>query len=185
MTLLLIGAGALALSSVYLLVRRRVPARPRERVVLVGRPGATPNAPRVELSAAGAWPLPFIERAERLQLGPFAVQLSVRRARARGGARVDASLDARLSVQTGSSALLHHGLEALLGKSPDEIAALASVLLHGKLIAALAQHEPPETPGELDRVVAEVFFSAAPMLDTIALELDRETLVIDVRRCAE
>jgi len=135
----------------------------------------------VQLLPGGAWVQPLIERAERLYLGPFAVQLSVHGARASGQRRVDASLDARVTIQPGSPALKQQGLEALLGKTPQQISEIAGVMLRGKLVVALARHPVPTGPADLDPILAEVFFSAAPLLDTIGLELDRETLVIDVK----
>jgi len=170
-----------ALASVTLWMARWVRPRPRERIVLLGRPGKTPDAPRVELLTSAVWPLPGLERAARLPLGPFAVQLDVKRARARGGVRVDVRLDARLSIKVGQ-VLKEHGLEALLGKSPDEIAAIAAVLLRGNLVVALARHPVPESDGARDQLLAEIFFLAAPLLDTLALELDRDTLSLDVAR---
>jgi len=135
----------------------------------------------VQLLPGGAWVQPLIERAERLHLGPFAVQLSIRGARAGGQRRVDASLDARVAIQSGSPALMQQGLEALLGKTPQQISEIAGVMLRGKLVVALARHPVPAGPADLDPILAEVFFAAAPLLDTIGLELDRETLVIDVK----
>jgi uncharacterized membrane protein YqiK len=170
-----------ALASLTLWMANWVRPRPRERLVLLGRPGKTPDAPRVKLLASAVWPLPVLERVERLPLGPIAVQLDVKRARAQGGERVDARLDARLSIRVGQ-VLAEQGLEALLGKSPDEIAAIAGVLLRGNLVVALARHPLPADDGARDRLLAELFFLAAPLLDTLALELDRDTLRLDVVR---
>jgi uncharacterized membrane protein YqiK len=176
----ILGALAfVALAALVAFAANWVRPRPRERLVLLGRARKTPDAPRVRVLASAVWPIPLLERAERLPLGPIPVQLDLKRARAQGGERVDARLDARLTVQVGQ-ALQEHGLEALLGKTPEQIAAIAGVLLRGKLVVALARHPVPTTPGERDQLVAELFFLAAPLLDTIALELERDTLSLDV-----
>lgn len=171
----------LGLSLLGLALGSFAPARPRERLVLLGRGAETAASPRVQLLAGGAFAQPFVERVERLPLGPFAVQLRLTGARIRDGRRVDASLDARLVLAPGSPALHQHGLQALLGRSPQQISEIAAVMLRGKLVVALARHGLPGSTDDLDPLLAEIFFAAAPLMDTIGLELDRDTLAIDVR----
>lgn len=167
----------LVLLSLVLAMRSWVGARPRERVLLLGARGPVPDAPKVRLLPGGGFPMPLLERAERLHVGPFAVQLSLPYVRCQGGRRVDVELDARVTLQVASEGFRQHGMEALLGRTPEQVSALVAVLLRGRLVAALSRMPPPESA---DPLLAEVFFSAAPLLDTLGLELDRDSLMVKV-----
>jgi uncharacterized membrane protein YqiK len=173
------AAVLLALISALLVSRQRVRAGPREAVVRLGRREHYPAAAAYQVIHGAGWVWPALERAERLPLGPFSVEVEL--ASVKLGERwARATLGCRVSFHTARPELLRRGVEALLGRSAGEIREIAEIVLGGKLLGALTQVGLPRFDADRDKMRAEVLFEGAALLDTIGLELDIDSLAIEV-----
>lgn len=122
--------------------------------------------------------LPWIERADVVDLGGVTVTLESLEVRSAAGPSVRLHLTAELRI-TSDPAGLHRALEGLFGKTREEIAALARQVLVGTLVGVAASTTPEEMardPSRLELIVAEESFSA---IHRLGLELERVQITLD------
>ena len=115
--------------------------------------------------------VPLVEEVTAMDLGNMIIELHVRNALTRGGIRLTVEAVANVKV-AGQEPAIHHAVERLLGKSSDEIKALAQVTLESNLRGVLAMLTPEQVNADRDAFALAMLAEAENDLKSLGLDLD-------------
>lgn len=115
--------------------------------------------------------VPLVEEVTAMDLGNMIIELHVRNALTRGGIRLTVEAVANVKV-AGQEPAIHHAVERLLGKSSDEIKALAQVTLESNLRGVLAMLTPEQVNADRDAFARAMLAEAENDLQSLGLDLD-------------
>lgn len=149
---------------------------PNELLVISGRRVEGGRGYRL-IRGGRALRVPLLERAERMDLSPFRVELSLRFVHAKRERVSDLSAWARVRLD-GSEPGVHRAVERFLGRTKDEIRVVAQETLEGvvrDVISGLSIEELDEDA----KVHASLRHSGEEALASIGLELEDLRLVRD------
>lgn len=115
--------------------------------------------------------VPLVEDVTAMDLGNMIIELHVNNALTRGGIRLTLEAVANVKV-AGQEPAIHHAVERLLGKSRDEIKALAQVTLESNLRGVLAMLTPEQVNADRDAFARAMLAEAENDLQSLGLDLD-------------
>ena len=157
----------------YTLKNLLVVSSPNEVVILSG------SANRVEGRTVGyrsirggrAVRIPLLERVDRMDLSNIAVDISVKGAYSKGGIPLNVNGVAHVKLP-GEEPRLSNAVERFLGRSLEEIAAVARETLEGNVRGVLAQLTPEEANQDKDAFVSKLLDEAEHDMLRMGLVLD-------------
>jgi flotillin len=115
--------------------------------------------------------VPLVEEVTAMDLGNMIIELHVNNALTSGGIRLTLEAVANVKV-AGQEPAIHHAVERLLGKSRDEIKALAQVTLESNLRGVLAMLTPEQVNADRDAFARAMLAEAENDLQSLGLDLD-------------
>jgi flotillin len=115
--------------------------------------------------------VPWVEEVTAMDLGNMIIELHVNNALTSGGIRLTLEAVANVKV-AGQEPAIHHAVERLLGKSRDEIKALAQVTLESNLRGVLAMLTPEQVNANRDVFARAMLAEAENDLQSLGLDLD-------------
>jgi len=115
--------------------------------------------------------VPLVEDVTAMDLGNMIIELHVNNALTSGGIRLTLEAVANVKV-AGQEPAIHHAVERLLGKSRDEIKALAQVTLESNLRGVLAMLTPEQVNADRDAFARAMLAEAENDLQSLGLDLD-------------
>ena len=115
--------------------------------------------------------VPLVEDVTAMDLGNMIIELHVDNALTSGGIRLTLEAVANVKV-AGQEPAIHHAVERLLGKSRDEIKALAQVTLESNLRGVLAMLTPEQVNADRDAFARAMLAEAENDLQSLGLDLD-------------
>lgn len=113
-------------------------------------------------------PLPLIETVDRMSLAPIPLGMPLHAACCRGGDEVSLRITAHVRIGT-EPQLTAQAVRLLLGFSPEQIALVATRILHGTTVELLATLTPEELSKDLVRVHQALHEGSADSLARLGL----------------
>ena len=123
------------------------------------------------LKGGSSFVLPLVEQVTAMDLGNLIIPLAVRHALTRGGIRLSVEAVANVKVASREPAV-HAAVERLLGKSTEEIKALAQVTLESNLRGVLATLTPEQVNADREAFALAMLAEAEDDLARLGLDLD-------------
>ena len=123
------------------------------------------------LRGGSSFLLPFVEEVAAMDLGNLIISLKVNKALTRGGIRLNVEAVANVKVASREPAI-HAAVERLLGKTNEEIQALAQVILETNLRGVLATLTPEQVNSDQEAFALAMLSEAVDDLQRLGLELD-------------
>ena len=115
--------------------------------------------------------LPLVEQVAAMDLGNLIIPLSVGQALTRGGIRLSVEAVANVKVASREPAI-HAAVERLLGRTTDDIKALAQVTLESNLRGVLATLTPEQVNADQEAFALAMLAEAEDDLARLGLDLD-------------
>lgn len=172
-SLLLLMGGLLAVTGVR---SWYAVCQPNQVLILYGlrsrrRPGEESMIGYRLLKGGSSFVLPLVEEVTAMDLGNLIIPLEVRNALTRGGIRVSVEAVANVKVASREPAI-HAAVERLLGKSNEQIKALAQVTLESNLRGVLATLTPEQVNADREAFALAMLAEAEDDLQQLGLDLD-------------
>jgi flotillin len=176
---MLIGGGAIALAVVTIIIvitRLIYICPPNEVLIFSGGHRAVSDSDsrvvgyRVVQGGRGIR-IPLLEKVDRLELTNMIIDLRVAGAYSKGGIPLNVQGVANVKV-SGNTTQLANALERFLGRTRDEIMAVARETLEGNLRGVLATLTPEEVNHDREKFARELLHEADADLAKLGLELD-------------
>jgi flotillin len=150
--------------------------QPNQVLVLYGlrsrqRPGEDRWIGYRLLKGGSSFVLPLVEEVMAMDLGNLIIPLEVRNALTRGGIRISVEAVANVKVASREPAI-HAAVERLLGKSSEEIKALAQQTLESNLRGVLATLTPEQVNADREAFALAMLAEAEDDLQRLGLDLD-------------
>lgn len=115
--------------------------------------------------------VPFLEKVDRLELTNMVIELRVTGAYSKGGIPLNVQGVANVKI-SGNTSQLANALERFLGRTREEIVAVARETLEGNLRGVLATLTPEEVNHDREKFARELLHEADADLGKLGLELD-------------
>jgi uncharacterized membrane protein YqiK len=153
-------------------------AGPHEALVLSGRAVRLPDGSTraFRIAHGRTFRVPFLERVDRMDLRPFAVDVVIDGVFLRGGVRARVCARAVLELARVPT-LLTHAVERFVGRERREIAEVARATLEGAARAVLTSTTKSELETEPARVTDVLRKEAEPDLEKLGLALSALSIV--------
>ena len=123
------------------------------------------------LKGGSSFVFPLVEEVSAMDVGNLIIRLEVRNALTRGGIRISVEAVANVKVASREPAI-HAAVERLLGKSNEQIKALAQVTLESNLRGVLATLTPEQVNADRDAFALAMLAEAEDDLQRLGLDLD-------------
>jgi flotillin len=123
------------------------------------------------LKGGSSFVFPLVEEVSAMDVGNLIIRLEVRNALTRGGIRISVEAVANVKVASREPAI-HAAVERLLGKSNEQIKALAQVTLESNLRGVLATLTPEQVNADREAFALAMLAEAEDDLQRLGLDLD-------------
>ncbi|MEB3259571.1 MAG: SPFH domain-containing protein [Cyanobacteriota bacterium] len=123
------------------------------------------------LKGGSSFVFPLVEEVEAMDVGNLIIPLTVPNALTRGGIRISVEAVANVKVASREPAI-HAAVERLLGKTIEEIKALAQVTLESNLRGVLATLTPEQVNADREAFAVAMLAEAEDDLRQLGLDLD-------------